>query len=200
MIADATLVFGYGEERCEIDEPLIKDVIADLDATGVLGLQPNPERRASVVPADPEPAFTPNLPPVGAVARSEAPTLAAQTPAMRAPTAIDARLVERERQLSERENEVAGREREVAEQRRVIAEQHRILRTAAPSPPVTAAAMPPVEGPAQNPVTASSWPPRREPLTPRPYRYIVPRREPRSFWKRLRDSLFGIEPVLEDSL
>ena len=53
VIADATLVFGYWEERAEIDEALIKDVIADLDATGVLGLQPNPDRSASVVPVEP---------------------------------------------------------------------------------------------------------------------------------------------------
>src|SRR5689334_9345770 len=53
VIADATLVFGYGEERCEIDEPLVLDVITDLDSTGVLGPRPNPERHASVVPADP---------------------------------------------------------------------------------------------------------------------------------------------------
>ena len=37
VIADAALVFGYGEERSEIDAPLIDEVIADLDATGVLG-------------------------------------------------------------------------------------------------------------------------------------------------------------------
>src|SRR3954453_12642907 len=52
VIADATLVFGYGEERPEIDAALVDDVIADLDATGVLGPAPNPERHASVVPAD----------------------------------------------------------------------------------------------------------------------------------------------------
>jgi putative secretion ATPase (PEP-CTERM system associated) len=53
VIADATLVFGYGEERPEIDAALVNDVIADLDATGVLGPRPNPERHASVVPAEP---------------------------------------------------------------------------------------------------------------------------------------------------
>src|SRR5688572_16144930 len=58
VIADATLVFGYGEERCEIDVALIKDVIADLDETGVLGLLPNPERIASVVPVEPVMAAT----------------------------------------------------------------------------------------------------------------------------------------------
>src|SRR5437867_8675185 len=53
VIGDATLVFGYGEERSEIDAALIDDVIADLDATGVLGPRSNPNRHASVVPADP---------------------------------------------------------------------------------------------------------------------------------------------------
>ena len=52
VISDATLVFGYGEEKYEIDAPLVEEVIADLDATGVLGPRPNPEHRASVVPVD----------------------------------------------------------------------------------------------------------------------------------------------------
>src|SRR5438105_11695249 len=55
VIADATLVFGYGEERCEIDVPLVDEVIADLDATGVLGTAHQPNRHASVVPADGSP-------------------------------------------------------------------------------------------------------------------------------------------------
>src|SRR3954464_12143515 len=59
VIADATLVFGYGEERCEIDGPLVDEVIADLDATGVLGPRSNPNRHASVVPAEPPLAFAP---------------------------------------------------------------------------------------------------------------------------------------------
>src|SRR5437868_1211612 len=42
VIADATLVFGYGEERCEVDAALVDEVIADLDATGVLGPRSNP--------------------------------------------------------------------------------------------------------------------------------------------------------------
>src|SRR3954469_20005922 len=53
VIADATLVFGYGEERSEIDEALIEEVIADLDATGVLGPRPNANRHESVVPVVP---------------------------------------------------------------------------------------------------------------------------------------------------
>ena len=53
VIADAALVFGYGEEQATIDARLVDMVIADLDATGVLGPQSNPNRHASVVPADP---------------------------------------------------------------------------------------------------------------------------------------------------
>src|SRR5439155_22883666 len=56
LIADATLVFGYGEERSVIDSTLIDEVIADLDATGVLGPRSNPNRRESVVPAVPSTA------------------------------------------------------------------------------------------------------------------------------------------------
>src|SRR3954463_5894781 len=51
VISDATLVFGYGEEKFEIDAPLIEEVITDLDATGVLGPRSNPNRHESVVPA-----------------------------------------------------------------------------------------------------------------------------------------------------
>ena len=53
VISDAALVFGYGEERCEIDASLVDDVIADLDSTGVLGPAAAPNRHVSVVPADP---------------------------------------------------------------------------------------------------------------------------------------------------
>ena len=53
VIADAVLVFGYGEEQSTIDRNLVDMVIADLDSTGVLGPRSNPNRQASVVPADP---------------------------------------------------------------------------------------------------------------------------------------------------
>jgi putative secretion ATPase (PEP-CTERM system associated) len=208
VIADATLVFGYGEERCEIDEALIRDVIADLDATGVLGLQPNPERRDSVVPVEPvtagevlglRPAAAESAPvfaaPAAVTARAAAPAPASS----RASAVSEPELAERERQLREREKQIVDRERDLAEQRRVLAEQHRILRTAA------ASATPlPVAAPAavseSSPATATHWPPRREPPAARPYRYVAQRRETRTFWRRLRDTLFGIEPVLEDSL
>jgi hypothetical protein len=95
---------------------------------------------------------------------------------------------------------IVDRERDLAEQRRVLAEQHRILRAAAPAAvpaaPVPAASFAAADAPR---TTATTWPPRREPPA-RPYRYVARRRETRTFWRRLRDTLFGIEPVLEDSL
>src|SRR3954466_1917308 len=59
VIADAALVFGYGEEKYDVDAPLIDEVIADLDATGVLGPKSNPERHESVVPPEPAMAMQP---------------------------------------------------------------------------------------------------------------------------------------------
>jgi putative secretion ATPase (PEP-CTERM system associated) len=205
VIADATLVFGYGEERSEIDEGLIVDVIEDLDATGVLGLQPNPERSDAVVPVEPMVAHAAVAPlasprPVPAVmAAPVAPSVPVLQPAA---ASIDSQLADRERQLREREQLIVDRERELAEQRRVLAEQERILRTVAapiavPEPVAgRAAAM----AAAELPPAPMHWPPRREPPAPRSYRYVAQRRETRTFWRRLRDTLFGIEPVLEDSL
>jgi putative secretion ATPase (PEP-CTERM system associated) len=203
VIADATLVFGYGEERCEIDRALINEVIADLDTTGVLGPRPNQDRRASVVPADP------------AVAALGASDVRLQTEATHAAAAAAAvaqvalaetqarELAEREHKLREREREMASREREVTEQRRVLAEQHRILRTAQPAPPAPAPSARTASAPApagRAATIAANWPPRRETAAPRAHRYTVYRREPRSFWRKVRDTLFGIEPALEDSL
>ena len=209
VIADATLVFGYGEERSEIDESLIKDVIVDLDDTGVLGLPPNPERNASVVPAEPMPSFAGDL----LQLRTEVPQAAASMAAAvnTAPAAVRAadslelleqRLIAREQKVEERERDIVERERELSEQRRVLAEQHRILRSAvrpaAPAAPAAQSVAPPaaIAEPAAA-APAANWPPRREPVAARPYRYIVHRREPRSVWRRMRDTLFGIEPVLE---
>src|SRR4051812_12835117 len=119
VIADATLVFGYGEERPLIDGELVREVIADLDATGVLGPRSNPERHESVVPADPQLAMR-------QMAASPAHASVGRTPE------DDARaraVAEREKLLSQRELDLAARERELIEQRRVLAEQYRLLRS-----------------------------------------------------------------------
>src|SRR5262245_46050805 len=191
VIADATLVFGYGEERSEIDAALIEEVIADLDATGVLGPQSNPNRRASVVPADPLAA--------AAALRSTAPAAATMAGGLAAPvvTAIDEKrlreLAERELQLEKREEDLSSRERELAEQRRVLAEQYRLLRSH-PLEPKPAAATTRTPAPAKAPV----WPPAPR-AQAQNFLFHQPRRG--SFWRRVKHTFLGTpEPVLEDSL
>ena len=46
VICDAALVFGYAEERRQIDLPLMREVLAELETTGVL---PCRARRPSAV-------------------------------------------------------------------------------------------------------------------------------------------------------
>src|SRR5258707_1059505 len=188
VIADATLVFGYGEERSEIDAALIDEVIADLDATGVLGPRSNANRHESVVPVD-----------------SQVRSGSART----APNVEDQKLARElavlEKELKRREQDVAVRERELAEQRRVLADQYRLLRAQPQQVPhavATAAA-----------ASAVAWPPaaaapKTLPVrggTTRPvqapgFAVYQPKRRSR-LWRRVKNTLLGIpEPVLEDSL
>ncbi len=185
VIADATLVFGYGEERAVIDEALVDEVIADLDATGVLGPVSTPGRRASIVPADPaadinrmrgetriaSPAPAAASPPAASsVSRAEQEALKRDMAAIAA----------RETALKQRERDVASREREISEQKRVLAEQYRLLKTQASSG-----------------APAASWPPpylRGTGVQDHPKRRA-------GFWRRMKNTLLGSpEPVLEDSL
>jgi general secretion pathway protein A len=198
VIADAALVFGYGEERSAIDNALIDEVIADLDATGVLGPQSNPNRHASVVPADPATVATGAVATGAAVASGFSRTDDVDVRAKAQTAAIDEKLrrelaavTAREAELKKRELEMAAREREVAEQRRVLAEQYRLLKTQS----------------TQAAVAAPAWPPNRSADAPRatPYirsatlRYESRRRS--GFWRRVKNMLLGIpEPILEDSL
>jgi general secretion pathway protein A len=188
VIADAALVFGYGEEQGEIDVKLVDAVIEDLDTTGVLGPRSNANRRAAVVPADP----------VAAAAllqrKSAAQSVAAEltkTPGQT--TVVDPATVtieQRERQLRQRELDVAARERELLEQKRVLAEQYRLLR-GQPSQG-TPAAVP----------AAAVWPPPQRPGTavqPAAPRFESLQSRRPSLWRRMRHTLLG-EAVLEDSL
>jgi general secretion pathway protein A len=200
VISDAALVFGYGEEQYEIDAPLVDDVIADLDATGVLGPRSNPERHDSVIP----PEMT--------VASAHAAAATVRTAAE-----FDARMreiAEREQSVILREREIATRERELIEQRRVLAEQYRLLRTRPGEPAPTA--MPAVA--AAGIAAAVTWPPvsaapahvaqpaasarptAAEMVRPEPpaYAYRARRRRP-GMWRRIKDTLLGM-PALEDSL
>jgi len=189
VIGDATLVFGYGEERSEIDSALIDDVIADLDATGVLGPRSNPNRHASVVPADPVAAAV--AMPQSAELRLD-PNATAATAVSVSRTAEDEKrardITDREHQIRKREEDMASRERELAEQRRVLADQYRLLRThpLEVKPAAAAAAVPAV------------WPPAPRAQPPR---YMFQPRRRSGFWRRVKQILLGTpEPVLEDSL
>ena len=204
VIADATLVYGYGEERSEIDAALIEEVIADLDATGVLGPRSNANRHESVVPADPAMAATTAR--GGHAAGLKADTTPVQ-PAASRPTAEDQKLArelaEREKELRQREADMASRERELAEQRRVLAEQYRLLKARpAQAPPAAAAGAkvwPP--SPAATAKAAAHAAPQARAYAHAPtYGMYQPKRRT-GFWRRFKNTLLGTpEPVLEDSL
>jgi general secretion pathway protein A len=217
VIADATLVYGYGEERSEIDAALTNEVIADLDATGVLGPRSDPNRRESVVPADPAvaaamaSAHDARLPQAGALTSDATPV----PPAASRPTAEDQKLARelaaRENALRQREADMESRERELAEQRRVLADQYRLLnaRQQQPAVPQSQAGAPGAAAvPASAAGTAPVWPPAAVSPAARPRVYAAapsfdvyqPKRRS-GLWRRFKNTLLGTpEPVLEDSL
>ena len=127
VICDAALVFGYAEERRQVDETLIGDVLAELELTGVLLAETEPPEVPSLpaVPERrPEPAFAAAA--VGAVASP-----ARQEDLRRAELASRAAMEQAARRAAEidrREEAVRNRERELAEQRRILAEEYRLLR------------------------------------------------------------------------
>jgi general secretion pathway protein A len=208
VIADATLVFGYGEERSEIDSALVEEVIADLDSTGVLGVRSAPD-------APPVPADSPSIDPARQNSGNTAAAARLRPEAMAARIAEgDARarqLVEREKQVRQREREMESRERELAEQRRVLAEQYRLLRTQAAQAPSPTAAVAPAWPPTQTAAAAAS--PSSTTATPAVGSAIgrrahIPvsasasfRSKRPGFWRRVKTTLLGSpETVLEDSL
>jgi putative secretion ATPase (PEP-CTERM system associated) len=194
VIADATLVFGYGEERSEIDTALIDEVITDLDATGVLGPRSNANRRESVVPADPTAASDQGR-------STPAPQAASRT-------AEDDKLARElaafEQELTKREHDVAMRERELAEQRRVLADQYRLLKAQPQQAPHAVAAAASASAVAWPPAAAGTKTPlvrggSRHVQAPAFASYQSKRRS--GLWRRVKNTLLGIpEPVLEDSL
>ena len=155
VICDAALVFGYAEERRHVDLPLIREVLTELETTGILPRAASPEPvvaalagrpaerveaqlapqraeavAAAVAPIMPAVAASPIVPAAAAVAAR--PSL--DSPAAH-PSADDSRRIAL---VEQREQALRQRERELAEQRRVLAEEYRLLRTqrapAVPSP------------------------------------------------------------------
>jgi type II secretory pathway predicted ATPase ExeA len=110
VICDAALVFGYAEDRRSFDGATIREVLQELETTGVLPrggpvLVPQPAAAAETARPTPHP------------------TVAVATMGLAA--AADAR----EDELERRERMLRQREVELAEQRRVLAEEYRLLRT-----------------------------------------------------------------------
>ncbi|MEN3339125.1 MAG: hypothetical protein V7647_2801 [Acidobacteriota bacterium] len=143
VICDATLVFGYAEERRQIDAALMDDVLVELEATGVLppvravGEVPLPAPVASAPAVAPAPPITPVAPailPQSTVAPATPDAVGASYAAARA---MLEEAKARAAQLDQREQMLRQRERELAEQRRVLAEEYRLLRSQRPvAPPV----------------------------------------------------------------
>lgn len=147
VICDAALVFGYAEERPNIDLPLLQEVLEELKTTGVL---PGHVAADVVPPAAPEVLSRAAAPaPVAARAAAAAPAVlpaAAPTPRVDQPFARPAPSVDAEiAKLAAREQAIIKRERELAEQRRIMAEEYRLLHQLR-SQPAAAAAAGPVRG------------------------------------------------------
>ena len=180
VIADAVLLFGYGDDKHTIDAPLVREVINDLSASGVLMLP------AALAPSAPGPT-------AAATAAADA-AWAGAAQAARSAAEAEARLASREAAL-------AVRERDLAEQRRVIAEQARLLKqqlTQAPSAPAPApvAAWPPAKAVTVAPAARAT----RATAPPPLFSYSMQTQPPRpGFWARLGRTLLGTgKPVFED--
>ncbi len=198
VICDAALVFGYAEERRQIDRELIVEVLRELENTGVLP----PASSESTAPATEPIAETPRAPSTGVAASAVAPPRLS-SPASAIPTAMmspvappvdinwpptpprrDSSLDLRASALDQREEALRQRERELAEQRRVLAEEYRLLRNqratvTQPAEPVSAAGgriRLQVHGGQPMPVEAS---------------------RPEGFWGWLRRVMLGVSPPVQ---
>jgi putative secretion ATPase (PEP-CTERM system associated) len=184
IIADAILLFGYGEDRHVIDRDLTAQVLEELEATGVL--------------AKPTAAPTTALATATAAAdgRAKVPPLST-TPPPPAPVNTAA-MAARERDLALREARVLEREQQLVEQRRVLMEGFDLTRNRRESDAATAR-------PAAD-KAASVWPPSRPAPSSSTFATAPARTSiahgmahDDGFWSRLRRNLFGsTKPVFED--
>jgi putative secretion ATPase (PEP-CTERM system associated) len=164
VICDAALVFGYAEERRVFDAATIREVLAELETTGVLPIlnrvddsgpamvvEPGMSRvqtaSANAVPrlrpAASAAAVGPSTvgasiggaPGISAPVVSAPPLRPVPAPAGTAPVHSAAlRTAVTTAALDERETRIRQREQELAEQRRVLAEEYRLLRAQRQTP------------------------------------------------------------------
>jgi putative secretion ATPase (PEP-CTERM system associated) len=194
VIADAVLLFGYGEEQRAISVDLTQEAIDELETTGVL--QPNDRKRVTgQTAATPTPRF--------------------------ATASQEFAIASQEEELRAREARIAERERQLAEQQRVINEEYRLLKMHTERTVTEPAlhgewAWPPAPPSGKG---HSDTRPQREtapqplasapPAPPQQQRIVMPKRESPvvvadtvtrdSLWNRFRRTLFGeSKPVFED--
>ena len=216
IIADAILLFGYGEDRRTIDTDLTVQVLEELEATGVLG-RPAPEPVAAAPAGVASSRTEPQRQVIPAFASFEAARPAAP------PDPSVAAVVARERDLAMREARLLEREQQLAEQRRVLVEGFDLARTrreseqtmrqhgervanawppSRPAPAAAAVADRPL-GTAAATMSADRVPrsatTSAERYVSAPLNDTVERTHPNGFWTRLRRGLFGsTKPVFED--
>ena len=206
IIADAILLFGYGEERKVIDTELTSEVLEELESTGVII---NPLAAPAPVPVAPL--------------------------QIERPTAVHEQgLAAREALIADRERQLAEQQRLLFEGYRLLRAQNERVPVAAATPaPPTSAASTSAPAPASTATQGISTGVRispdqmraRQVVAPidrlsgsaadrirasarvssyaayRPEGAGVPREpvaEPEGFWIRLRRGLFGVKPLLEE--
>jgi hypothetical protein len=210
VIADAILLFGYGEDKRVIDVELARQVVQELEATSVIGAargaaadmayaDPSVDRR----PSQPEESFADRASPAQSSPDHSGAALAARERGLAAReghlSAREGRLTARQDDLAARERELAGREARLAEREQQLAEQRRLLareyRLTSSSDGSTGRVA----------VPASSWGPRvRAALLDNgapsaPGRTRSNALKPERVWTRMRRSVFGsAKPVFEE--
>src|SRR5262249_41648254 len=205
VICDATLVFGYAEERRVFDRAKLACVLTELGATRGLATPGDtapapPVALPSAAPQPPTSASSVESRPAASTAavaeRSLVASVAANTVVTIAPPAAIAAAA---LALEERERALCQREIELAEQRRVLAEEYRLLRARRQSPPEP----PPdhAEKPAWTGLDASARTRTVEhsddaARSHRPARLSMPARfdtgQPEGFWDRVKRIMLGV--------
>jgi putative secretion ATPase (PEP-CTERM system associated) len=115
VIGDAILLFGYGEDRRWIDVTFVRDVLEELQATGVITASHAPS--AGIAPA----TMDPNAETIGA---GNGAPLSTSPPPPTMPTSVLAATTD----VALREARLAERERQLADQQRLLFEGYRLLR------------------------------------------------------------------------
>jgi putative secretion ATPase (PEP-CTERM system associated) len=165
VIADAVLLFGYGEEQKVVTVDLTHEVLEELESTGVI------EFTGADAPAPPQ-----------AASAAAAASTAAAAPRPAAPSKNDADLIDREQRI-------AQRERQLAEQQRILVEEYRLLRLRRDLADKGQASQSAWGAPSSS--TNTSQPEARASHGDSLHRSPAPEPPPSGVWTRVRRSLFG---------